>query len=487
MHKLILFICCCFIHNIGLGQDSIIFFDNAPNITEGDNTYDPETRTCGKGSYRVFTQLDTASNALDNADILYIRAGAYSRETVEGRYTTVHGSRVNYWTGALAINTHGSKENRKLVSAYQDEEVIIQAKSGVSEYNPDPMDENFKNSSHFYPHPAVSISGSFVDVIGLKTYGQVVINGHDISLQNCDLGGGGPHMNQGQVVALNSNRPKGVYNVLIKNNRIHHSCWGEGKTNGAALMCYNASFIVENCEFYNNYGPDVSTKDTGEQQGRDIIVRYNFFGPTSLHANGNTGFYGHNQDADIENIYVYQNIFLRKNKGISFRSNPRNEMIAYNNTFINCGLGGGENGDIADWQNPVIKVFNNLYYHAKPNQSFYDIQTEPWNRLHSDYNLFYSTTSDTTWRHKYRNRASSLSAWQEYSGKDQHSVWKQPEFKNPNGNRPEDFQRTGGSKQDVTGSPYSATCGAYITGDEIIGIRHDANGNASTVSDWYKN
>ena len=348
--------------------------------------------------------------------------------------------------------------------------ILIQAKPGVNRYNPDPSDETFRNSSHFYRHPAISIGGCYIDVSGLKTYGQVVISGHDVSLQNCDLGGGGPHMNQGQVVAINSNRPGGVYNVLVKNNRIHHSCWGESRNNGSALMCYNASFIAENNEFYDNYGPDITTKDTGGQQGREIIVRYNFFGPSSMHPSGNDGFNGHNQDRYVDNVYVYQNIFLGKNTGVSFRGNPEKEMIVYNNTFVNCGSGKGENGDIADWQNPVIKVFNNLYYHSKPGRSFYDIQTEPWSRLHSDYNLFYSTTGDTTWRHKYKTIAASLSEWKNYSGKDKNSVWKNPQFKNPHGNRPQDFQRTGDT-QDVTGSPYSTICGAYITGNETIGIQ----------------
>ena len=81
-----------------------------------------------------------------------------------GKYITVHGSKVNYWTGALAIAASGTPQTRKRVSAYQGESVIIQAKPGVSNYNPDPGDTSFKNSSHYYPHPAISISGAYVDV-----------------------------------------------------------------------------------------------------------------------------------------------------------------------------------------------------------------------------------------------------------------------------------------------------------------------------------
>ncbi len=446
----------------------VIFLDSFPGVVNGSTTYDPATRTCGKGSFRVYTEIADAANALKSGDTLYIRAGVYSRPSV-GNYITVHGNKVNYWTGILDITASGTPHKHIVVSAYKGELVVIQAKQGVNHYNPDPADTTFKNSSHFYPNPAIGIHGAYIDVIGLKTYGQVVITGHDITLQNCDLGGGGPHMNQGQVIALNgTGKSGGVYNVLIRNNRIHHSCWGESTGNGAAIMCYDASFIVENNEFYDNFGPDICIKDTGGQEGRNIEIRYNFFGPTSINPSGNSGVEGHNQDAKVDHIYIHHNIFYNKRTGISFRTPARLATVAYNNTFVNCGYGRGETGDIGDWQNPVINVYNNLYYHSKPSQKYYDLQTKPWSKLNSDYNLFYSTTGDTSWRHLYRERASSLAAWRRYSGKDEHSVEKDPEFVNPSGDRPEDFRRKG-KPQDVIGSKYGSVCGAYVTGNEVIG------------------
>lgn len=456
-----------------------IYLDNGKGVVNGSSTYDPGTRACGQGSYKVFTDLDQAARALSDADSLYVRAGTYSRASV-GNYREVHGNKVNYWTGALDITASGTAQKRKLVSAYKDELAIIQAKAGVSNYNPEPSDTSFKKSSHYYPHPAISVGGAYVDVMGFKTYGQVVISGHDITLQNCDLGGGGPHMNQGQVVAINSNREGGVYNVVVRNDRIHHSCWGESRGNGAALMCYNASFIVENNEFYDNYGADIRIKDTGGQQGRDIIIRYNFFAATSINPKGNTGVGGHNQDADVDHIYIHHNVFYNKSSGISFGSPARLATVAYNNTFVNCGYGRGESGDIGDWVNAVTNTYNNLYYHSKPGQKFYDTQTEPWSNLNSDYNLFFSTTGDTQWRHLYRNRASTLAGWQQYSGKDQKSVWKDPLFVNPAASRPGDFKRRGSSK-DVVGSPYGSVCGAYVMGTEVIGVKKEPSITAFAI------
>ena len=39
----------------------------------------------------------------------------------------------------------------------------------------------------------------------------------------------------------------------------------------------------------DNFGADVRVKDTGGQEGRDIVIRYNYFGPTSMQPGGNVG------------------------------------------------------------------------------------------------------------------------------------------------------------------------------------------------------
>ena len=445
------------------GAARVVFLDNCSGVENGSATYDPETRTCGGGEYRAFSELGEAAAALEQADVLYIRGGTYSRLVMPN--VKVHGNEVNYWEGALAIDVTGTAERHKGVRAYRGEQVIIQAKAGVSEYNPDPSDESFKRSSHFYPNPAISIGGAYVDVSGLKTFGQVVISGHDVVVERCDLGGGGPHMNQGQVVVINSNRAGGVYNVVVRNNRIHHSTWGESAGNGATLMCYNASFLVEHNEFHDGYGSDICIKDTGMQEGRTIEIRYNLFGPSSLGSGGRCGVEGHNQDVKIDRILIHHNVFLNKKTGVSFRQPARMGTIVYNNTFVNCG------GDVCDWQNPEIHALNNLYYHCGGGQSFYDIQTEPWAKLESDWNLFHCTAGETGWRHKYRSRAGTLRGWQEYSGKDAHSVWKDPGFVNPGGKRVEDFKRKGPANiRDVETGEYGPVCGAYVTGEEIIGI-----------------
>ena len=452
-----------------LDERRVVFLDSSPGIEDGSRTYDPHARSCGKGKFRVFSRLENAAAALADADVLYLRGGTYSRADV-GRYIEVHGNKVNYWTGALAVGASGTEANRKLVAAYEDELAIIQAKPGVSEYNPEPADTTFRNSSHYYPHPAISIGGNYVDVRGLKTFGQVVISGHDVSVQDCDLGGGGPHMNQGQVIAINGGNCKGgAYNVLIRNNRIHHSCWGESHGNGAALMCYDASFIAEHNEFTDNWG-DLCVKDTGQQDGREVIVRYNVFGPSSLNPQSSFGFNGPNQDTHADRILVHNNLFLRKAVGISFRMPARLEPIkAYQNTFVDCGFGPGESGDVGDWINTAACATRNIFYHSQPGQRFFHVQTEPWEKLRSDQNLFFSAADKTTWWHKYRQRATTLQEWQEYSGMEKGSAWRDPGFVKPAGSAPADFKRREAKPADVPDNEGPHTCGAYVTGDENVG------------------
>ena len=233
-------------------------------------------------------------------------------------------------------------------------------------------------------------------------------------------------------------------------------------------MGYNFSCIIEHNEFFDNYGADIRLKDTGGQEDHDITVRYNLFLPTSINPRRNTGFVGIGQDGRVRTVFVHNNLFFRKGMGISWDGPGLQGTFAYNNTFVDCGT------DVGTWLNPLIHIANNLQYHSRAGQVFHDFQADPLSNLNSDWNLFFSVPSDTQWRNLYRPRGTTLSDWQQYSGRDEHSVWKDPVFVDLAGTCPEDFKRTG-SPQDVTGSRYGPVCGAYVTGDEVIGIEPGKN------------
>ncbi|MHC4395498.1 MAG: hypothetical protein ACYS1A_07560, partial [Planctomycetota bacterium] len=444
-----------------------IFLDNTGGVVDGSTTYDPVTRTTGSGSYTVYNNLASVNTALQGGDLLYIREGEYDNPSEPS----------GDFNGSLKINVSGTVDQHTVVSAYNGELAVIQAKPGTSNYNPDPGDTSGVLSRDYYPHPAISVNSNYVDVIGLKTYGNVTITScHDVLIETCDFGGGGPVYNQGPVVELNYN----AYYVTIRDSKIHHSCWGENTENGSAIMTYDGSLTVENCEFYDNWGADIFIKDTGQQAGRTVEIRNNFFGYSTINP-GNTGVRGHNQDVQIDAINVYNNVFYRKGIGVAPHGDLGQPLYPYNNTFINCGYQGNESGDFGAYTQWQFNSHNNLHYHSQTGQNYYGVQ-----QLGDiEYNLYYSTTGDTSWYVGYTKRADTLSGWQSYSGKDLSSVETDPLFVNASGNRPEDFKRQSYSG-DVSGSPYGTVCGAYETGNEIIGLLSGAGpqppGQASNPS-----
>lgn len=427
--------------------------------------YSTAARACNGADGIAYKTLAEAVANLAAGDTLFLRAGTYVRNG---------GSE---FIGALSVQVSGlDNGHRTTVSAFPGEELraVIGTDPEKLRYNPDPgqgKGENVALSAEFYPCPAISINASYVTVRGLKTYGQLLVQGgaapekfvHDITVENCDIGGGGPRLHQGQAVMLHSCR-----DTTIRNNRIHHSCRATdglpGHSNGAALMGYWFTATIENNEFYDNWSSDIRLKDTREQYGNTIVIRNNFFRKSTIFRTAGLGIGLGNQYMHADYIYIHNNIFLEKEIGIGWDGSARKDTVAFRNTFVNCDR------DIFDWYpGNQIKSYNNLGYHARSGQYHLYIESNsfPLSNLTSDYNLFDSRPA-ASWRHG-KNSSGTLAGWRSYSGKDGHSVSKNPEFVNPNGNRPEDFKRSSYAG-DVPGSPYGTVCGAYRTGTEEIGV-----------------
>jgi len=398
----------------------------------------------------------------------YVRAGTYIRNT---------GTNI----GALHVSRSGIPSARTVVQAYPGEELlaVICTDSGKCNYNPDPSqgaDGNAALSAMYYPNAAIYIAADYVDVKGFKTYGMTVINNaHDSSIQDSDIGGGGPGtyggtQGQGQTVLITT-----AYNILVKNNKIHHSCRATdglpGNQNGPALMGYDFSATIENNEFHDNWYGDIRLKDVGGQQGRTTEIRYNLFKPSSIYPNGN-GVEGIGQDGNIDYVYVHNNIFYNKHVGIGWAGSALVETVAYGNTFIN-----NVNHGIDSWATypePGIRTYNNLFYHSSGGSAFdyYFEASSPAAVLHSDYNMFYAVGgASSRWRNGALN-TTSFAAWQA-GGYDGHSI---------NGADPSFLDvasctagvvsgcRRSSYVESMTGSPYGNHAGAYETGNECIGL-----------------
>ncbi len=423
-------------------------------------TYSIERRNNSGSDGDAYNNLQNAMDALNGGDTLIIRAGNYSRTGFDPQDPTEIGALDIGWSNSC----NGTPNEHTVVMAYPGELPVILAEPGKDHYNPDPGDITYTLSSKYYNNPAIGIHGEYIDVSGLKTYGQVTITyANNIILEGCDLGGGGPHCSQGNVVVLNY----GAHDIIIRNNLIHNSCWGENDDNGSAIICYHASATIENNEFYDNWKGDIYIKDTGGQKGRIIEIRKNFFRPSSIYADC-VGYICHNQAIDIDAVYLHHNIFLEKGACVQWGTIDVADIpvVPYNNTFVNC-----TDVDLHAWGFAhQLRSYNNLFYHDNGSQRYYgglyEEDTANWN-------LFYSTTNEGLWEFDGASD-NTLAEWQIRSGQDENSVYKDPQFVDPSGNRPEDFKRQDYSG-DVTGSSYSTICGAYETGNETIGLTSGGN------------
>lgn len=429
------------------------------------STYSTANRNCAGTDGQGYKTLAEAINSLVGSDTLFIRSGTYARTTND------------LWSGSLGIGASGTPAQHTVVRAYPNEQPVICTEVGRCQYNPNPGDTSVNNcytpgseggAACYYPNPAISVGGQYIDVIGLKTYGQLLIGPSDnILIEGNDLGGGGPHINQGAVVIMDCFGS--CFNITVRNNQIHHSAWGESDGNGPGVLTYGASYVLENNEFYDNWHGDIKYKTTDGQVGRTIIIRNNFFRPSTIYKNAGAGIVGHSSGRYVDYVEIHNNIFLNKQIAQQWEQPAVIATTIFNNTFINCAM------DVFEWlASPPINSFNNLFYHSNSGHRYYYFEDGNYalSALSSNWNNFFSTGSaagNTRWTHG-NPSYTTLSAWQSATGKDANSIASNPNFINAAGNRPEHFKRTS-YPNEVSGSKYAAVAGAYVTGNEQIGVQ----------------
>lgn len=441
-----------------------VFLDGSTtNCSNGSTTYNPSTRSCGSGSDTVYLDLASFSSNIVPGKTNYIRAGSYFRDNPGPS------------GGALRVDVTkaGTSAALTVVRAYPGEELkaIVGTATRGATYNSNPGDTTGAGSWNYYPGSAIMVNASYVTIFGLKTYGQLyAITAHDVTIDSCDLGGGGPSEQQGNVVKF-----KDGYNYTLRNSLIHNSCRAiENDENGSAVIGYWCSFLLENNTFYDNWGVHVFNKDGLNQAGRTTEIRNNFFGLSSIYPTI-SGLRGYNQYPQTAKVLVHHNIFYHNNVGYSTLAAPTNSHVIYNNTFVDC------NTDISNGSSGgpfPIQIYNNIFYHSAASKIFISLYALDY-LTGSDWNLYYSSG---TWNKSAPGGLvwqTTLPGWKTFSLMDSSSISSNPNFVNQSGSTPADFKRSS-YIENLTGSPYSSHAGAYDSGSEIIG--YTPVGNFSLLS-----
>ena len=323
----------------------------------------------------------------------------------------------------------------------------------------------------------ISIDAPGITIDGFYVWGSILINyrGDNATIQNCDLSGGGDYQGFPAVIRTTGNIAKSsppsdwCENLLVRNCKIHDNVPampGQGVTNDMLVLTYGAkNVIIENCEFYNSLNSGIKWKDHCNK----MTARYNYFHDLPVGIQGD-GQYGDDW------IDTHNNIFVNiSRQAIAPESGAPNHFYVRNNTFYNCYA------DIGYWRAGInLEIFNNIFYHSTSGQYFtkFDEQWAGLDYNYQDYNNYYSTVT-TNWYLNYANRASTLSGWQSYLAsqstcsdcRDARSVGINPNFINSSGafNLPTDFKRSS-YPQNGRGGTWPSVMGAYITGNEVIGV-----------------
>jgi hypothetical protein len=238
---------------------------------------------------------------------------------------------------------------------------------------------------------------------------------------------------------------------------------------------HDENTIVQNCYFYNPVAGWVYAKYGKSGGSVQTTYRYNLFDRVVNAPFTGTSLY-FSQD-----VRVYQNVFIGSgsNGDIYFSrwAMDNQHFKIYNNTFYNVL------SPLWSWASTSISAhqfFNNIIYSDIGRLYGVDFNevNGSTNGAYIDYNDYFSNgAGDLDWRLNYKSY-STLSAWASATGHDQHSATNSPNFINASGNfnQPSDFKRTSYAANG-RGNGYPSVMGAYVTGNEVIGLLGGSGAN----------
>jgi len=435
--------------------------------SNGSTTYDPATRACGNGSDKVYLDVYTASNNLGSGDHLYIRSGAYY----------YNASPLAWNSGSLNIDGAGT-----IVENYGTELVWLQ--SGDNHTDVDSGDLN--NPVAIYGTGCILRGNGY----NLKIWGCIIFGGTKNTVKGVDVSGGWDHQSPiGGDAWYDVVRFQSSVGALLQDCILHDN-YNHGTTtntfNMALIMhLYDRGTIVENCEIYNSHKNVASIKKSPSYAGTQATYRFNFY--HSAVANGLFWVIDDTGPSPIPKQDIYQNVAVGTQgvSGFGGVSGDVDSIRVYNNTLYGVQAGPRNYSTSAPGR---VDYYNNL--HECSSETCYGVYYDEaaLSSGYIDYNDYYANGGSMRWLISYTDY-STLASWQSASGYDTNSVATDPGFSaddsTVDGNSPTDFKRITYTTNGRGGS-YPSVMGAYITGNETIGLLNGA-APAETCSDGIQN
>lgn len=284
-----------------------------------DTDYDPETRNCGTGSSKVYSNIQSAINDMNGGDDIFLRGGTYQNARLgDGTYNTVEildtkdGSASNYsslqsYPGEWAVIDGENNAHNQYGS------IIISGKSGWKQTRYWKFERlEIKNGRNANGDNAAGL---------YLAYGPFII-------RYCYI-----HDNK---VATGMNNPGGIRFGMVEDSIVEYNYFDN---NGGDYFA-NYAHIVNFGDYRNEENAD-SGYDDGPAARRNVY-RYNLFknGSVGIKHKGEQLFSSRRVFEDTYKNYgdnIHNNIFVNCNtNGIRIR---QDFAQVYNNIIDNCGGG----------------------------------------------------------------------------------------------------------------------------------------------------
>ena len=383
----------------------------------------------------------SATTAMDNAmagDIVYFRGGTYDP-----------GNATSWDQNSLQPAHSGSDVNPITFKAYPGEVPFIVANQGFDGGAFGVCQQDWIIWDGFHSR-AEQTSCGIRKVMYIRDAEHVII-------RNCLIEGNSINTD-GQNNSIISTR---AVNYLTVDNCKFYNAYGPGYNSTAFLLYLTQFLTIKNCNIYGCYIGIHEKENNSNNTYHNNFIHDNVIG---------IGY--HPVYTNWENFICKNNIFINNSSAhveiLGTGAESFDGLKIYNNTFYNnVGQGTGfallDDGIVRN-----VEIFNNLVVNS--NRFCRHFANEI---AYADYNNFFG--NGYFWL---SGSVGDLAWWRNNTDWDDNSVESDPNFINQGGTSPADYKRSIYTNNGRGGS-YASVMGAYITGDEIIGFTPEGADNSA--------